>query len=313
MKGIGSMTQASLLVAEIDKLRKEKNATILAHNYTMPEIQDIADVTGDSLGLSRQAAKTDAEVVVFCGVRFMAETAAVICRGKTVLHPEPNAGCPMADMITVRQLRELKAGHPGAVVLSYVNSSIETKAESDLCCTSANADKVLLSIPTDKTVIFVPDRNLGNWAVKKTGRKNVIVYSGFCPVHMRILPEMVEKAKKAHPGSLFIAHPECRPDVANMADVVTSTSGMLKYVKESKAKEFIIGTESGMVYALQKVAPNKNFYAIAEEPIATCSNMKLITLPKVLWCMQDMAPKVEVSEELAKRAYAPIKRMLEIG
>jgi len=305
-------TSGDRTTAEINRLRKDRNAVILAHNYTIPEVQDIADFTGDSLGLSRQASETTAQVIVFCGVRFMAETAAVICRSKTVLHPDPNAGCPMADMITPSQLAELKQQHPDAVVLTYVNSSVEIKAMSDVCCTSANAAEVLKSIPGDKEVIFIPDRNLARWAVEQTGRPNVIIYNGFCPTHMRILPEMVEKARKEHPNALFLAHPECRLEVWKMADKVASTSGMLKFVQQSPAKEFIVGTESGMIHALKRVAPDKQFYPIAPEPVATCSNMKLINLEKILWSLRDLAPKVEVSDDIARKALVPIQRMLEI-
>ncbi|MBN1807558.1 MAG: quinolinate synthase NadA [Planctomycetes bacterium] len=307
------MTQDNDIVHQIDRLRQDLNAVVLAHNYTLPEIQDVADFTGDSLGLSRQAAASGADVVVFCGVRFMAETAAVLCRGKTVLHPDPNSGCPMADMITPRQLRQLKSRYPDALVLTYVNSSVEIKAESDLCCTSSNAVAVLESIPADRTVIFVPDRNLGSWAVAQTGRSNVVVYDGFCPVHMRILPEMVSAARVEHPSALVLAHPECRPEVVAMADAVASTGGMLDFVRKSQADEFIICTESGMLHALKRVAPGKSFYPVAPDPIAACMNMKLITLPKLLWCLQDLAPRVVIPDDLAERAYSPISRMLAIG
>lgn len=293
----------------IDELRTERKAVILAHNYTRPEVQDIADYTGDSLGLSRRAASAGAEVIVFAGVRFMAETAAILCPDRVVLHPDPRAGCPLADMISIRELRELKRRHPGAVVVAYVNTTAEVKAESDICCTSSNAKAVVESIPEGREIIFIPDRNLGRWVSEQTGR-SLILHQGFCPTHLRILKEMVEQAKREHPGALVVVHPEVRKEVADMADHVASTGGMIKFCCSSKAGEFIIGTEDGMVHALKRACPAKEFHLAS--PVSDCPNMKLITLEKILWSLEDLEPKVELPERVLKAAYEPIRKMTEI-
>ena len=298
------------IIEKITKLKKERNAVILVHNYQRPEVQDVADYLGDSLGLSQQAAKTDAKVIVFCGVHFMAETAAILCPDKTVIMPEVNAGCPMADMITVEKLRALKAQHPGVPVVCYVNTTAEIKAESDICCTSANAAKVVQSLP-EKEIIFVPDKYLGMYTQSKVSDKKFIYYEGFCPTHMRILPKHIEEARAKYPGAIVIVHPECRPDVIAVADQVLSTGGMVKFVKESSAKEFIIGTETGIIYRLQKENPGKKFYAATD--LAVCPNMKLTTLEKVLWALEDLKTVITVPEDIRLKAKRAIDRMLEVG
>lgn len=299
----------SKIASAIGRLKAERNAVILAHNYQLPEVQDVADYTGDSLGLSRTAARTRAAVVMFCGVHFMAETAAILCPGKKVIIPDANAGCPMANMITPRQLAEWKKDFTNPVVVTYVNSSAAVKALSDVCCTSANAVAVVRSIPEDKTVLFVPDRNLGNYVSKKLGRR-MELWNGFCPTHERILPEMAEDMVRKYPDAEFIAHPECRPAVAAMADLVASTTGMLNHCRKSERKEFIIGTEIGILHPLTTQNPGKKFYPVT--PIADCANMKLNTLEKILWALEDMAPEITVPEDVARAARRPIQRMLEV-
>lgn len=298
------------IIEKIHKLKKERNAVILVHNYQRPEVQDIADYLGDSLGLSIAASKTDAKVIVFCGVHFMAETAAIICPDKIVIMPEVNAGCPMADMITVEKLKKLKSEHPGVPVVCYVNTTADIKAESDICCTSANATKVVQALP-EKEIIFVPDKYLGMYTQSKVPEKKFIFYDGYCPTHLRILPEHIKKAKTEHPQALVVVHPECRPEVTSLADAVVSTGGMVKFVKESGAKEFIIGTETGIIYRLQKENPDKKFYPATE--LAICPNMKLITLEKVLWSLEDLKTVITVPEDIRLRAKKAIERMLEIG
>jgi quinolinate synthase len=297
------------LVNDILKLKEERKAIILAHNYQIGEVQDIADFVGDSLDLSRQAAKTDAGVIVFCGVHFMAETAKILSPNKTVLMPDLNAGCAMANMITLRQLKEIKKKHPEAVVVSYVNTSAEIKAESDYCCTSANAVKVVSAIPQEKEIIFIPDKYLGDYTSKQANRK-MILWEGYCPTHRRILAEDILKRKALYPKAEVLVHPECTPDVIAMADKVLSTSGICKYAKESDAKEFIIGTEIGILHRLQKESPHKKFYPASI--LSDCSNMKLNNLEKILWSLEDMIYKVEVPPDIAQRAKTSIDRMLEL-
>lgn len=294
---------------KIRELAKERNAVILVHNYQLGEVQDIGDYVGDSLGLSRIAAGTEADVIVFCGVHFMAETASILSPNKTVLLPDINAGCPMANMVTARQLRNLKEQHPGAAVVTYVNSTAEVKAESDLCCTSANAVEVVRSIPEDREVIFAPDRNLGSYVARQLGR-DLILWNGFCPTHERILPDHVKASRKEHPEAQLLVHPESRPAVVDLADFVGSTTGILNYCKESSGKEFIIATECGIMHTLQKQNPGKKFYHAS--PIADCPNMKLTTLEKVLWALEDMSPVVKVDAEIAQKALRPIEKMLAI-
>jgi len=294
---------------QIRTLKAERRAVILAHNYQIAEVQDIADFVGDSLGLSIQAARTDAEVIVFCGVHFMAETAKILSPQKTVLLPDEHAGCPMANMINGRQLRALKEQHPGAKVLCYVNTSAEVKAECDLCCTSANAvTMVQKALKDEKEIIFVPDKYLGDYVEGRTGRR-FILWNGYCPTHARILPQDIVKAKALHPEADVIAHPECTPEVRALADRVASTEGMCRYVKETKAREIIVGTEIGIIHRLKKENPEKVFYPASEQ--AVCPNMKLITLEKVLWALEDMKPEIDVQADIAAKARRCIERMLE--
>ena len=301
--------QHDKLVNDITKLRGERKAVILAHNYQLGEVQDIADFVGDSLDLSRQAAKTNAEVIVFCGVHFMAETAKILSPEKIVLMPDLNAGCAMANMITLRQLVEMKKHHPRAVVVCYVNTTAEIKAESDYCCTSANALKVVQSIPRDKEILFIPDKYLGDYISKQTGRK-MILWEGYCPTHRRIIAEDILKKKALYPKAEVLVHPECTPDVIAMADKVLSTTGICRYAKESSSEEFIIGTEIGILYRLKKENPQKSFYPASE--LAECSNMKLNNLEKILWSLEDMVYPIEVPLDTAQRAKIAIDRMIEI-
>lgn len=291
----------------INELKKERNAVVLVHNYQLPEVQDIADFLGDSLDLSRKAAETKAEVIVFCGVHFMAETAAILSPRKTVLLPALDSGCPMADMINAEKLRALKAKHPGAVVVAYVNTTAEVKAETDICCTSANAVKIVSKLK-DKEIIFVPDRNLGSYVSAQTG-KEMVLFDGYCPTHNNILPEFVLKAKEAHPGAEVMAHPECRPETVRLADKVLSTTGMVNYARESKSKELIVATEPGMIYRLQKENPGKKFFPACDA--AVCRNMKRNTLEKVLWSLEEMKNVVRVDEPVRSKAKLAIDKMLE--
>ena len=291
---------------EILKLKAGRNAVILAHNYQLPDVQDIADFTGDSLELSRKATEIDAAVIVFCGVHFMAETAAILNPGKTVLMPDARAGCPMADMITGAQLREFKARHPGAKVVCYVNSTAEVKAESDCCCTSGNAAKIV-SHYAGQEVIFVPDQHLGSVVEEQLGRK-MILWPGYCPTHARINPKDIVDLKAAHPQALALAHPECPKPVRLVADHILSTGQMCKFVQENPAVEFIIATEEGLLHRLKKDNPGKTFYRVS--PFAVCPNMKRNTLEKVLFCLRDMQPVVTVDPAIAARARQAIAQML---
>jgi quinolinate synthase len=297
------------LLGGIEKLKIERNAVILAHNYQPDEIQDLADFRGDSLGLSIKAAETDADIIVFCGVKFMAETAAILSPQKTVLLPDKLAGCPLADMITADQLRELKEKHPDALVVCYVNSSAEVKAESDYCCTSANAVEIVNSLPKDRPIIFVPDRHLGQFVSERTGR-DLILWPGYCHVHVVITEQDIKNAKARHPDAIVMAHPECTEPVKALSDQLLSTGQMLRYVDKSDAKEFIIATEIGMIHALKKQNPQAEFFPATEK--AVCPNMKRITLEKVLWSLQDMQYKVTVPQDIRTKAKKAIDRMVEI-
>ena len=297
------------ILEKITLLKQQRNAVILAHNYQPPEVQDCADFLGDSLELSQKAAQTDAAVIVFCGVHFMAETASIICPDKTVLLPEAEAGCPMANMINAEQLREVKKCHPNALVVTYVNSTAEVKAESDYCCTSGNALKVINRLKDTGDIIFVPDKYLGSFVSAKTG-KHLILWPGYCPTHIKILLDDMLREKNAHPAAKVMVHPECHTSVVQLADEVLSTGGMLKYPGQSDAEEFIVGTEIGLVYRLQKLYPDKIFYPASEK--ALCPNMKMISLEKILRSLQEMSPVITVPEPIRNKAYAPVKRMLEI-
>ena len=297
------------LIDKIRLLRTERDAVILAHNYQPGDIQDIADYTGDSLGLSVKAAETDANVIVFCGVRFMAETAAILSPHKTVLLPDKFAGCPLADMITAQQLRELKSQHPDALVVCYVNSSAEVKAESDYCCTSSNAVELVDSLPPDKPVIFVPDQHLGRFVIEKTGR-DLILWPGYCATHVAITERDIQNAKADHPQASVMVHPECSEPVKDLADQVLSTGQMLKFPAQSAAGQFIIGTEIGIIHALKKENSDAEFFPATERGI--CPNMKRITLNKVLWSLEDMQFVVTVPDEIAARAKKSLDRMVRI-
>jgi quinolinate synthase len=297
------------IVEEIRKLQAARNAIILAHNYQPAEIQELADFTGDSLELARKAAGVSEEVVVFCGVHFMAETAAILNPNKTVLLPTPDAGCPMADMITGEQLRDLKAKHPGAKVLCYVNSTAEIKAESDCCVTSSNAVAVARSFTADQKIIFVPDQHLGSWTAEQLGR-SFILWPGFCPTHARMTDRQIALAREAHPGAPVLVHPECPKGVRDIADQVLSTGGMCRYVKGRPEPVFLIGTETGILHRLQKENPEKQFYPILES--AVCPNMKKTTLEKVLWSLRENQTVVRVEEPIASRARKSIEAMLAV-
>ncbi|MGE4267556.1 MAG: quinolinate synthase NadA [Deferribacterales bacterium] len=294
--------------AEIKKLAKQRDAVILAHNYQIDDIQEIADITGDSLGLSIEAAKTPNKVIVFCGVHFMAETAHMLAPEKTVLLPRPDAGCPMADMITGEKLAGFKAQHPGAVTVCYVNSTAEVKAQSDLCCTSGNAVNVIKSIQSDK-ILFVPDKNLGNYVQRFTD-KEVILYPGFCPIHNRVTVPEIQQLRREHPDAIVVAHPECPPSVVDIADHVCSTSGIYTYCKVSDAKKFIIATETGVGYRLRLENPDKTFLFAYEG--FTCKNMKKTTLKDVYECLLNMSNVITVDQKVAKKAVTCIERMLAI-
>lgn len=298
------------IVERIKELKEKKQAVILAHNYQSGEIQDIADFVGDSLDLSRRAAQTEAKIIVFCGVHFMAETAAILSPQKKVLLPDANAGCPLADMITVEELMELKAKHPEAIVVSYVNTSADIKAISDICCTSSNGIKIIESIPEDKQIIFTPDQYLGGYIAKQTGRE-MILWDGFCPTHMRISIKTIQSTKTAHPEAKVVVHPECRTEVVAIADAVFGTMGICRYVQQSKDKEFIIGTENGIIHRLKKENPEKSFYPASD--LIVCPNMKLTTLEKVLWALEEEQYWVQVPDDIARRAKKAIDGMLSIG
>lgn len=300
------------IVEEITALKKERNAVILAHNYQIAGIQDVADFTGDSLRLAQEAKKTTAGVILFCGVHFMAETASILCPDKKVLVPDLAAGCSLADMIRPEDVRQWKEKHPDGIVVCYVNTSAAVKAECDYCCTSSNAEKVVASIPADKEILFVPDFFLGTYVKEKTGRKNMELWRGYCPTHMLIQSRDIEKLRAAHPGAEFIMHPECGCLTKSMhlADKILSTEGMVRYAKESPAKEFIVATETGILHRLQKDNPGKTF--IPASPQAVCSYMKMNTLEKIVSALENLEYEVKVPAALAEKAYKPIERMLAI-
>ncbi|MGH7890314.1 MAG: quinolinate synthase NadA [Thermodesulfobacteriota bacterium] len=317
------MENRTWVIEEINRLRKEKNAVILAHNYQIGEVQDIADFTSDSLALSQAAAKTEADMIVFCGVHFMAETASIICPDKKVLIPDLEAGCSLADTINADELKEWKKEHPGAVVVSYVNTTAEVKAESDYCCTSSNAVKVVSSIPEDKEILFLPDMFLGAYAAKVTGRK-LHIWAGECHVHAGIRPGDITNMREAHPDAEMLIHPECGCTTSLMSYVgngsvkngdgdthFLSTSGMINHPKRSAKKEFLVATETGILHRMRKENPDKTFYPVRED--AVCKYMKMITLDKVLTSLRDEVYEVKVPKDVAMRAKKAIDRMLEIN
>jgi quinolinate synthase len=299
------------LAAEVAELKKKNNAIILVHNYQRPEVQDRGDFVGDSLGLAQEAAKTDAELIVLCGVDFMAETAKLLNPEKVVLLPEERALCPMAQMITPEDVAELKNEHPDAVVVSYVNTPADVKAVTDVCCTSANAVKVVNSIPPEKPIIFTPDRHLGAYVQRETGRENMIIWNGLCPTHALMQASDVTKAREKYPDAEVVVHPEAPMEVIEMADAVRSTSGMLRYCGETDAKTFLIGTEMGMLYPLKKKCPDKDFVIIAGELV--CPTMKMTTLRSLRNALRDIKYEIMVPEDVAVAARSSIERMLEIG
>ena len=301
-------SQDTELIEKILQLKKQRNAVILVHNYQRGEVQDIADFVGDSLELSQKAAETGAEVIVFCGVHFMAETASILCPDKVVLLPDTHAGCPMADMVTAEKLRQRKRELPDAAVICYVNSTAEVKAESDICCTSANAIKVVESVDATE-ILFVPDQYLGHYISTKTTKK-MVLWPGFCHTHIRILPEDITRRKKEYPQAKAIVHPECRPEVIALADEVLSTGGMCRFARETEVEEIIVGTEMGIIYRLRKENPGKKFIPASEK--AVCPNMKLITLEKVLWALEDMKFQVKVPETIRLRAKGAVDKMLKV-
>jgi len=310
------------LISQILSWKKKRNALILAHNYQIPPIQDLADFVGDSLELSQKAAKTNAKIIVFCGVHFMAESASILSPKKTVLIPDLNAGCSLAAGITARELRAWKKRYRQAVVVSYVNTSAEVKAESDYCCTSTNAVTIVNSIARDQQILFVPDMFLGDYVAKVTGRKNIIVYPGECHVHAKVrLVDVVSKMEK-YPRAEFLIHPECgcvtscmhyaaSGDLPNSKTSILSTGGMIKYAKNSRSQEFIVATETGILHRLKKENPQKTFIPVREDLV--CKFMKMITLEKLLYSLKNLAYEVKVPEEIAKRARIPIERMLKLS
>ena len=305
-----SLIQKTKIIEKINKLKKEKNAVILAHCYQEIEIDEVADFVGDSLALSQMAAETEADIIVFAGVYFMAETAKILSPRKKVLIPREEAGCLMADMINSESLREFKAKYPGVPVVCYVNSTAETKAESDICCTSANAVKVAQSL-SDEKIIFVPDKGLGAYVGSQIPEKEVILYHGYCPTHMRIRPEEINALKTQYPDAEILVHPECSMEVINLATFAGSTSGIMNRVAESDAKTFIIATEKGVVERLQRDYPDKEFIIASKKAI--CENMKWNHLEDILSSLENEDYEVVVEEELRQKAYSSIKRMLDVS
>lgn len=304
------MSVSKEILEKIKELKKEHNAVIIAHNYQLPEVQDVADLLGDSLALATEASKLKAEVIVFCGVNFMAETAKILSPDKIVIHPEPLARCPMADMVEVPFLKEMQARHPDAVTVSYVNTTADVKAESDICCTSGNAVKVIQSLK-ERKIIFTPDRNLALYTQRFVPEKEIIVWPGFCAVHHnKITVKKLEALKSLHPDAEVLVHPECTPEVIDYADFTYSTHGMIVHARKSDKKEFILGTEKEMAYRMSMDFPDKKFYAIGD---AICQNMKRITLEKIVRSLETLAPAVEISPDILRKAKIPLDRMVEIG
>lgn len=297
------------LQKKILQLKAERRALILAHNYVTADIQEIADFVGDSLALSVEAAKVDAEVLVVCGVRFMAETAKLLSPRAKVLLPEPDAGCPMADMADVEKLRRARAEHPDALFVAYVNTTADAKSFADICCTSGNAEKVVSALPADRDILFLPDRNLGGFVADKL-RRPMRLWPGCCPVHDAVTREMIEAARAAHPGAKVLIHPECCAEAVAAADVALSTGGMLEYCRKSAEKEFIIATECGILARLRQENPDKSFYELS--PRLICADMKKITLEKVLAALETLAPEIELPPEVAKSALTSVERMIAV-
>jgi quinolinate synthase len=310
------LTDTSLdLFSEIKKLKKQKNAIILAHYYQEPDIQDAADFIGDSLGLSQQAAKTTADIIVFAGVHFMAETAKILSPQKKVLLPDPNAGCSLADACPADKFSEFKKKYPDHIVITYVNCSAEIKALSDIICTSTNAQKIVETLPKDQKIIFAPDKNLGKYIEKQTGRK-MVLWDGSCMVHEIFSLKKIMQLKEQHPKAKFIAHPECEENILQIADYVGSTTGLLNYTIKSLEQEFIVATETGIIYQMQKSSPQKTFIPAPPNNSCACNDcphMKLNTLEKLYHCLRDEKPEIILDKDLIEKAVKPIKRMLEIS
>ncbi|MHB1926139.1 MAG: quinolinate synthase NadA [Leptospirillum sp.] len=302
--------QVAPMVERIQFLKEKHRAIILAHNYQVGEVQDVADLIGDSLELARYAASTDADVIVFCGVHFMAETAKIMNPSRKVVVPDLKAGCPMSDMITPEEVDRLRLKNPGAVVVTYVNSPASVKAKSDICCTSANAVRIVSSIPPETPVIFIPDQFLGDYVQRETGRK-LILFEGFCPTHMRIMASDIDRARAENPDAFVIAHPECQPDVAIRADVVASTSRMASAVRDSAARQVVVGTEIGMIHRLRKENPTKEFIPACST--CDCANMKVNSLEKILWSLEDLAPEITLPEDVIRGARKALDRMIELS
>jgi quinolinate synthase len=290
------------------QLKKERNAIILAHYYQRDEIQEVADFRGDSFQLAQKAAETDADVIVFCGVHFMGESAKILAPTKTVIIPDERAGCPMADMVNVEGLRALKRKHPNATVVAYINTSAEVKSETDICCTSANAVKVIESVESDE-IIWVPDKNLGDYVSKFTNKK-MIIWEGYCNTHDMLTVKDVEEMRAQYPNAQFVVHPECRPEVVALGDFVGSTTAIIKYCKESDCQEFIVGTEDGTGYQLRNDSPDKQFHFATKYLV--CPNMKVNNLKKVVRCLETMQPEIYVPTEMADKARSSLERMLQV-
>lgn len=309
MNDLSEQAKIQELSREIARLKKEKNALILSHVYQRPEVQEVADFVGDSLGLSRQAAQTEASIIIFCGVHFMAESASILSPDKVVVLADENAGCPMADMVDAEGLRRRKKELGDPVVVCYVNTSAEVKAESDIACTSANAVKVVASMPEGRQILFVPDKNLGAYVSKMTGR-DMILWDGYCNTHDRLTAEEVLQARAGSPKALVMVHPECRPEVIELADLVASTTGMIRFARESGAREFIVATEAGILHPLKKECPDKKFYPASSKLV--CPNMKRTTLEKVHRSLVTLEPRVSVPEDIRERAVFCLDRMLAV-
>jgi quinolinate synthase len=297
------------LTKKILALKQDRNAVIVAHNYQIDDVQALADMIGDSFALSKYCASVSQDIIVFCGVLFMAESAKILSPQKTVLLPEINAGCPMADMVTAEELRSLKRDHPHAAVVCYINTSAAVKAESDICCTSSNAVKVIQSL-AEEEIVFVPDKNLGNYIAKKVPEKKMIIWDGYCVTHHRVTLEDVQKAKEAHPDAVLLMHPECRPEVVELADFVGSTRQIIDFAAASKEKKFIIGTEMGVLYSLKKNSPEKTFYLLSQGLI--CPNMKKTRLESIYNALTEMRYAIELEEEIMRKARTTLERMLKV-
>lgn len=308
------MLATGTIAEEILELKRDRRAILLAHHYQESEIQELADAIGDSLELARKAKEFEGDVIAFCGVWFMAETAKVLNPGRIVVVPDPEASCSLVEACPVEQVRAYRQRYPDHVIVSYINTSVEVKAESDILCTSRNAVQVVNSIPPEKTVLFLPDRNLGNYVKSQTGRENLKVWQGTCIVHATFVARRVSAARAEHPDALVAAHPECPPEVLEMADFIGSTSAIIKYCVENPAEEFIVMTESGVSHSLKKLAPRKRFYFVPNEQCncSECPYMKRNTLEKLRDCLRDLAPRVELSEETTRRALLPLERMLAV-